>query len=86
MLLATPHVSGRSHSQRRRKRGPCVPRTETVVFAFRPKHEPIQPALLPDRMKPIPPTRQKFVNVGLVTDVKNEVIRRSIKNPMKCDR
>ena len=86
MLLTAPHVSGRRHTQGRRKSGPRVPCTETVVFTLGPQHKSIQPALLPDRMKPIPPTRQKLVNVGLVTDVKNEMIGRSIKNTMKCDR
>ena len=34
-------------------------------------------------MKPIPPSRQKFVNVSLMTDVKKKVIRRCVKNPMQ---
>ena len=58
-------------------------RSETVVLALRPEHEAVQTTGLPDGVKPIPPAGQELVDVGLMADVKNKVIRGGIKDSMQ---
>ena len=41
------------------------------------------PTPLPKRAEPVPPTGQDFMGIGLVTDIPDQLIFRSLKNVMK---
>ena len=83
MFFSAPHIPGRGHAKGRGQGRASMTRSETVVFALRTEHESIQPTGLPNGVKPIPPAGQKLVDVGLVADVKNKVIRGGIKDSMQ---
>ena len=86
MLLTAPHVPGGCHAQGGRKGGARVTSAEAVVLTFASEHEAVQPAGLPDGVKPIPPAGEELVDVGLVTDIENEVIRGGVEHPVQGDR
>ena len=50
------------------------------MLAFRPQHETIQPARLPNRVELLVSACQQFVYVGLMAHIENETVLRRLEN------
>jgi hypothetical protein len=55
----------------------------TVVLTFAAKQKSIQTLVLANRVEPIAPSGQQFVDIALVTDIKYQLVRGRIKDPVK---
>jgi len=80
MVLAAVEIAGHSHAQGRGERGACVTCAVSVVLALGAQHEAVQAARLPDGLKALAPPGKQFVNIGLMADVENKLVRRRIKD------
>src|SRR5262245_48116838 len=65
-------------AQRRRNRSPSVGGVEHVVFRLFSAQETADSIVLPDGGKLIPTAGDDLVRVGLVTDVKHQLVARRI--------
>lgn len=63
-----------------------MPGPVTVMFAFCPKQESVQPLVLPDGIKASSSSREKLMDISLVADIKNQFIFRRIENVVQCNR
>ncbi len=61
------------------RRVPCV---EGVVRALGTLGKPAYPAVLPQRLKSLAPSRQELVNVGLMADIPHDLVGGAVKRKM----
>src|SRR5271165_681288 len=76
-------IPGDRHSQCGGERRARVTGPIAVVLTFAAKQKSIQTLVLANRVEPIPPSGQQFVNIALVTDIKYQLVRRRIEDPVK---
>ena len=57
-----------------------------IVLTFRAKEKSVQPPVLPHRVDAIEPAGKHLVDITLVADVEDELVARSIENPVERDR
>ncbi len=85
VFLASSLVAGYGHAKSRRKGCARVSGAVTVVRALRTQHEAVQAAWSSDGVEPLPAAGEQFVHVGLMADVKQEMVRRSGKHIVQGD-
>ena len=80
VLSGTGQIARHRHAQRGRERGAGVAGAVAVMIAFRAQGEAIQPARLAHGSETAAPAGEQFVDVGLVADVKDKPVRRSVED------
>ena len=86
ILVAASQIAPDCHSQSGGERGPGVPRTVTIVLAFRAQEKSVQSLVLPHRADPIEPAGKHFVDVTLMAHVEDKSVFRRFENAMERDR
>ena len=86
ILIAASQIAPDRHSQSGGERGPGVPRTVTIVLAFRAQEKSVQSLVLPHRADPIEPAGKHFVDITLMAHVEDKSVFRRFENAMERDR
>ncbi len=81
MVLARRVPRG-SKAEGDRQRVRSVSGVEDVVRALGALGKPAYPAVLPQRMESLAPSRQELVNVGLVADIPHDLVGGAVKRKM----
>ena len=82
IIILTLQVAGAGHAQCRRNRRTGMTGTESIMLAFAALREAGKTAVLTQRRKLLPASGDNFMDIGLMTYVKNNLILRRIENLM----
>ena len=83
IIVLALQVAGAGHAQCRRNRRTGMTGTESIMLAFAAFGEAGKTAVLAQRRKLLPASGNNFMDIGLMTYVKNNLILRRIKNLMQ---
>ena len=82
IIILSLQVAGAGHAKRCRNRRTGMTGTECVMLAFTALREAGKTAVLAQRRKLFPASGDNFMDIGLMTYVKNNLILRRIENLM----
>ena len=77
---------GNGHAERGADGGAGVAHRQRIVFTLFPPGEGVQTILLADALHPFPAPGQDLVRVGLMADIPDQTIKRSLVDVVQCDR
>ena len=83
LIFFFPVIPGAGHAERGRNRGACVTRLKTVVFALAPFRKTGDAAVGTQRGKTVIPSGDHLVYIALMSDVKNDLVFRHMKDPVE---
>ncbi len=80
MFVRSPLIPRHGHSQCGRESSAGVPRAVRIMLTLTAQHEPVQTARSADGVELFAASGEKFVNVGLVAHVENEMVLRCVED------
>ena len=85
MLVAAPQIARRGHAERGGERRARMAGAVAIVLAFGAEQEAVEAVGLADGVEAVAASGKKLVDIGLVADVEDEIVRRRVEDAMKRD-
>ena len=83
VVVSTAHVARDGKTERSTQRGACVTGSVAIVLALGAKEKAVQPFVLPHCVEALAATSENFVNVALMRNIEDELVRRRIEDAMQ---